>query len=150
MPNRDPRREPDSDSDVVPSVTTTVDIERSTDDVWEALVDCDGLSRWLGADSEIEPWPGGEVTTPDVVTGEPKRGRVADIVPGRSIELDWWPVGDPDRTSRVSVVLTPIVRGTRVTVTETQASACAAAVAWRAALLSVTSAVAVGGGEAVR
>ena len=77
--------------------TFSIDIERSIDDVWRALVDSSRLARWMGAGSTIQPWIGGEINVKDLATGIPKRGRVEQVVPRTILEFVWWPT-DPNTT----------------------------------------------------
>lgn len=134
--------------------TFSIDIERSIDDVWRALVDSSRLARWMGAGSTIQPWIGGEINVKDLATGIPKRGRIEQVVPRTSLEFVWWPsdreATEPDDTdpdtdpepTRVAFELHRVPAGTRLVVTETgpptgNLTAMASASAWRATLLSM-------------
>lgn len=139
-------------NDAPTEATSSIDLDHSVGEVWAALVDPACLSEWMGPGSSIEPWPGGDVAVADIATGQPKRGRITEIVPERSINLDWWPADDPGQVTQVSFLLIPLEHGTRLTVTEkslpgvtlsARASALASSGAWRLALLSVAP-VAVG------
>lgn len=125
--------------------TFSIDIERSIDDVWRALVDSSRLARWMGAGSTIQPWIGGEINVKDLATGIPKRGRVEQVVPRTILEFVWWPTDpnttDPNTTdpkttdsnttdpdsyeragqveTRVAFELHRVPAGTRLVVTET-------------------------------
>lgn len=147
----DPR--PASNDEVVSSI----DIDRSIDDVWWAIVEPSKLSRWMGPGSRIQPWPGGELRVPDIATGIPRRGRISSVEPRRRIEFVWWPEpSDRDDDSadgddydaaaiggHVVFELTPRPGGTRFTVIETapgagpRLSALASAGMWRVSMLSV-------------
>ncbi len=79
------------------------------DEVWDALVD----GAWLGDDVELEPWSGG-----DVVVDE-RRGVVEEVDEGERLVLRW--ARDGEAETRVELVLTDAVAGTRLVVLETAA-----------------------------
>jgi uncharacterized protein YndB with AHSA1/START domain len=97
--------------------STEIDIARTTDDVWSAIVEDPDL--WLGDGSTIEPVSGGAISVNDVVTETERAGVVTSSKPGELLELDWWPVSRPDELTSVSIRLTPCISGTRVLITET-------------------------------
>jgi uncharacterized protein YndB with AHSA1/START domain len=68
------------------------------DTAWEALTDDDLRREWLGDAADRETV-------------------VEESEPGERLVFWWWDDGGPG--SRVEVVLTPVVGGTRVAVTET-------------------------------
>jgi len=125
----------------------SVDIESDVADVWNALTTNEGLAAWMGAESQIDPVVGGNLTVADPVTGQPKRGYVCEFVPGERLGFVWWPSGDSRDTTTVDIMLEPCVSGTRVTVFESAptgtavatasagAAAASGAWAWRTALL---------------
>jgi uncharacterized protein YndB with AHSA1/START domain len=57
-------------------------------EVWDALIDPESLTRWLAVPRVIELRPGGcfELELPG---GECVRARVREIEPGRVLELEW-------------------------------------------------------------
>ena len=127
--------------------TAEIDLEHDLADVWQALVDPEGLANWMGANTTIEPTTGGELYSTDVVTGEPKRGVITEVDEEHRLSFDWWPVNKPEQVSQVTFVLIPSRRGTLVTVTETVEALGAiravhnlvGAQQWRLALLSVAT-----------
>lgn len=94
-------------------------IESPVEEIWEALTTEDGLAPWFGPGTQVDAEPGGDVVTPDVVTGEPKRGVVTDVEHERRLSFTWWPEADPDRSSTVTIEIEPAGPQTVVHVTET-------------------------------
>jgi uncharacterized protein YndB with AHSA1/START domain len=105
------------------TASTSIDLDQPASEVWRSIVEPERLARWMGEGSTIEPWTSGELRLTDIATGVPKRGRVASVVPGRSIEFVWWPDDDPGQAGQVSFTLTPLDAGTRFTVIETAPAA---------------------------
>lgn len=96
--------------DELPEVERTVDLHVESDEVWQSVVNCDLAEEWLGV--RIDPRKGGVVSVP----GREMIGTVEEIVPGESITWSWRPVdGDP---SQVTIEVTPIDGGSRVTIVE--------------------------------
>ena len=100
-------------------VERSIELPVEADQVWEALVDDELLSDWLGDDVSIDPEPGGAL---DVRDGDERRvGVVERVERGRHLGLRWWPETRPDETSEVELVLVPVTTGTRLTVIERRA-----------------------------
>ncbi len=100
-------------------VERSIELPVETDQVWEAIVDDELLSDWLGDDVRLDPEPGGAL---DVRDGDERRvGVVERVEPGRHLGLRWWPETRPDETSEVELVIVPITTGTRLTVIERRA-----------------------------
>ncbi|MEO1065538.1 MAG: SRPBCC domain-containing protein [Actinomycetota bacterium] len=100
-------------------VERSIELPVDADEVWEALVDDELLSDWLGDDVSLDPEPGGVL---DVREGDEHRvGVVERVEPGRHLGLRWWPESRPDETSEVDLVLVPVTTGTRLTVVERRA-----------------------------
>ena len=97
---------------------TSVDVDATPDEVWEALTTDDGLATWFGEGSGIGDEPGDSLYVLDPITEETKTGIVETVVPVEQIDFTWWPLGEPDDASHVSITLQPSDAGTRVTVTE--------------------------------
>lgn len=119
-------------------------IDAQPEDVWEALTSDDGLDDWLGEGTEVDPVPGGEIVTPDVVSDRPRRGQVDEVDPKRRFAFTWWPEDDHDDRSHVTITLVPTRAGTLVRVVERAAAATSTTPApawvdwmWRASLVSV-------------
>jgi uncharacterized protein YndB with AHSA1/START domain len=87
-------------------VTRSVEVEADPDDVWSTISDPGLRALWLGDD--------------DARSRELRLGEVDD---GRRLVWTWWRPGDEPDASTVEIVLAPTAGGTRVTVTETLASA---------------------------
>ena len=132
-------------------------IEAAPDEVWEALISDEGLDDWLGEGTEVDPVPGGEIVTPDVVSDRPRRGHVDEVDPERRFAFTWWPEDDQLDQSHVTITLEPTRAGTLVRVVERAAVPVVAVGstspapawvdwAWRTSSLSMraTSPVAVG------
>lgn len=97
-------------------VERSIELPAEVDQVWEALVDDELLSDWLGDDGSLEPEQGGAL---DVRDGDEHRvGVVERVELGRHLSLRWWPDTRPDETSEVELVIVPITTGTRLTVIE--------------------------------
>ena len=125
-------------------VERSIELPVESDRVWEALVDDELRSDWLGDDVSLDPEPGGAL---DVRDGDEHRvGVVERVEPGRRLGLRWWPETRPDETSEGDVVLVPVTTGTRLTVIERRAvpitmsaSATASIATSRLVLLAATS-----------
>ena len=121
-----------------------IDLPAPPSEVWERLTTDDGLAHWMGEGSQIEPVVGAPISVPDVVTGQPKSGRVKHLEQGRQLDFVWWPEANPDDFSEVSITLEPLHAGTRVRVVE-RLPRCSASVgvsagsawAWRGAMAMV-------------
>jgi uncharacterized protein YndB with AHSA1/START domain len=87
-------------------VTRSVEVEADTDRVWSTVSDPELRALWLDDDD-----------------ARSRELRLDEIDDGRRILWTWWRPGDEPDASTVEVVLAPTVGGTRVTVTETLASA---------------------------
>lgn len=98
---------------------TSVDIAADIDRVWQALITDGGLEPWMGAGASIDPTPGGRLIVPDVVGGRPRAGRIDNVDERSNLAFTWWPMTRPSDQSAVSISVTPIETGTRVTVRET-------------------------------
>lgn len=96
----------------------SVDIAADEETVWQALVSEGGLEPWMGAGATIDPVPGGGLVMPDPVGGRTRSGLVGHVDEQRSLQFTWWPDSRPIERSKVSITLSPIETGTRVTVTE--------------------------------
>jgi len=127
------------------AVKRTVVLPADRKRVWDAVTRPAPLSRWLGAEVEIDLRPGGTGT----VVGEDETVRrlvVEEVVPGRRLTFHWWPADREAATPRdagastVEIGLDEVPAGTRVTVTEmapaNPAPAAAAAMASDAASAS--------------
>jgi len=125
--------------------TISLDIEASPEDVWRSLTTDEGLAAWLGDGSTMGAEPGDDLFVTDVVTGEPKQGRVDEIERGERLVYSWWPDQEPDSATRVAITLVRCVSGTRVTVVEARPGMAEARAstsanwAWRTALLSLAA-----------
>lgn len=94
-------------------VTLPVD----TDDAWALLTHADELARWLGAEVELEPTPGGGGRVVDH-DGTERRLVVETAEAGERIAWRWWSDDAPEDVSRVEIRLTPTTGGTTVQVME--------------------------------
>ena len=101
-----------------PIVTREVELDATTEEVWEAITDDDERATWFGGATEFELEPGGEgfATDPD---GQRRAVRVDEVEPGRRLSFDWWPEGEDDTASRVELEVIPLEDGSRLRVTET-------------------------------
>ena len=106
-------------------ITRSVELDASADDVWRALTEPALLADWLDV-VELDVRPGGDglIVEPD---GAVRRARVDDVQPARRLTLCWWPEDGSGPASTVELDLEETPTGTRVVVTETVATASAAA-----------------------
>jgi uncharacterized protein YndB with AHSA1/START domain len=87
-------------------VTRSVEIEADTEDVWSTLGDPELRALWLDDDD-----------------ARSREVRLDEVDDGRRLVWTWWRPDDEPGASTVEIVLAPTAGGTRVTVTETLASA---------------------------
>jgi uncharacterized protein YndB with AHSA1/START domain len=87
-------------------VTRSVEVEADTGDVWSTLSDPELRAQWLDDDD-----------------ARSRELRLDEVDDGRRLVWTWWRPGDEPGASTVEIVLAPTAGGTRVTVTETLASA---------------------------
>jgi uncharacterized protein YndB with AHSA1/START domain len=87
-------------------VTRSVEVEADTGDVWSTLSDPELRALWLDDDD-----------------ARSRELRLDEVDDGRRLVWTWWRPDDEPGASTVEIVLAPTAGGTRVTVTETLASA---------------------------
>jgi uncharacterized protein YndB with AHSA1/START domain len=87
-------------------VTRSVEVEAGTDDVWSTVSDPQLRALWLDDDD-----------------ARSRELRLDEVDDGRRLVWTWWRPSDEPDASTVEIVLAPTVGGTRITVTETLASA---------------------------
>jgi uncharacterized protein YndB with AHSA1/START domain len=99
-------------------------IDAPADEVWRAISDEAMLSEWLAPEVELDPREGGELhcRTED---GESRPGVVRLVEEGERLVFDW--CRDGAEPSRVEFRVEEADEGTRLTVTETELQANAAA-----------------------
>jgi uncharacterized protein YndB with AHSA1/START domain len=105
----------------MPRVTRTAHLPADPARVWEAVRSPDRLSRWLGADVDLDVRPGGEGTAREP-GGTVRRLVVEEVEPGTRLTFQWWPADDDTPgwdASTVEIDLEPADGGTLVRVTET-------------------------------
>ncbi|MEV0426525.1 SRPBCC domain-containing protein [Micromonospora sp. NPDC050495] len=68
-----------------------VTIDAPLDRVWTSLTDSEQASAWFGYPIGIEPWVGGRYAMGGFEAGY--AAKVVDLDPGRTISVDWGPVG---------------------------------------------------------
>jgi uncharacterized protein YndB with AHSA1/START domain len=107
-----------------PSVTRTVVIDASPDEVWDALTKPDELSRWFGGEARLAVRPGGtgRFVSDD---GDVRLAVVEEVDAARRVVFSWWPMrrpGDgpagPHDRSRVTIAIEPDGNATIVKVEE--------------------------------
>ena len=110
-------------------ITRTVDTDLDVDELWSLVTDGAALGRrgWsTRPTSTVAPGAGGTVVD-DGVARTVRIDRLDDGTAGRSVGFTWWPQDRPDLVSTVELVVLPAASGSRLQVTETYASASAAA-----------------------
>jgi uncharacterized protein YndB with AHSA1/START domain len=99
------------------------------DAVWPALTESDEVSRWFGAEAELDARPGGRgvFRWPD---GTERPVVVEEVEPARRLAFRWLPFQRggaeglvPLPATRVEITLDPVPGGTRVRVVEAPAFA---------------------------
>ena len=88
------------------------------DELWQAIVDDERRSEWLG-DSRIEVEPGGAGHV-DLDDGR-RWVRVDEVEEGRRLTFDWW--ADGEEPSQVTFVVAPDGGGSHLTVIERRPAA---------------------------
>lgn len=104
------------------TLTQTVEISvtaaASPETISRFISDPAWFARWMGADSTIEPQPGGAVRVL-YPQGQIASGRLVEIEPPRRVVFTWGFEGDdstvPPGSTTVEVTLTPLAEGTRIT-----------------------------------
>ena len=100
------------------TVTRTIQLPTSPDDVWSSLCDAEGLTGWLGDAVDLVEVAAGAAGT--VTDGETVRRLVVTSVgAGRSIGFVWWDEGHPAEASVVTIDLAASEDGAGTTVTLT-------------------------------
>jgi uncharacterized protein YndB with AHSA1/START domain len=98
-------------------VERCVEVGAPAAEVWEAVIDPDQLSQWLGVDVQMDVRPGGAARFrgPEGT----RLGRVEEVVDEQRLVFCWWPSPGFGRTSRVAIDLEEADAGTVVRVVET-------------------------------
>jgi uncharacterized protein YndB with AHSA1/START domain len=101
------------------TVTRHIELELSTDALWEAITDRRALEAWLGDTVEIDLRPGGHgVVVDDGVT---RHVTVSTLEPGRGWSFEW--SADDEPASRVTLAISTTDTGaTQLTITETMSA----------------------------
>lgn len=103
-------------------VTRSIVLPADTEDVWSTLTRPEELSSWLGEVAELELEPGGSLVVRQ--EGFTRRGVVEAAEPGHILSFRWRRLTgagvslEVGGASRVTFVLEPHPRGTRLTITE--------------------------------
>ncbi len=108
------------------SITRTVELHRSPEEVWRAVTAADQLSAWFGAAVEIDArpgrtatfhWPDGRERTAVVEVAEPE-----DLLILRWLPFERGPDGStrPAMAGQVRFILRPTGTGTLLIVTESR------------------------------
>jgi uncharacterized protein YndB with AHSA1/START domain len=90
-------------------------IERSLEvpveeaELWAAVGDGAAWASWLVDESDVAVVPGSGGTVVD--EGQRRHVAVERVVPGRAVEFRWWPEGDEDASSVVTLVVAPAGAG---------------------------------------
>lgn len=106
-------------ADELLTVTRTVTLDASADEVWRLLTDDAELSRWFGSTASLDAVPGGVGRFSDGSTV--RRAVVQRVDPGRCVGFTWWDERRPDEASTVELVVddSSIDGRVQLTVTET-------------------------------
>lgn len=110
-------------------LSRTVQLEVSTDELWNMVADGDRWGDWLAERSDVvvEPDRSGTVVDDD---GIERSVAIHSVVPGERVRFAWWPTDRPGESSVVELVVLPAGDGdgSRLSITEiyaTSSSICA-------------------------
>jgi len=114
-------------------VSRTIELEISPNELWSLIGDGDRWAEWMVDESDVEVAPGGGGSVTD--DGVNRGVRVVEVTEGEQVRFEWWPVGEPDTTSTVELVVAPNDTGAVLRVVETfpvrhDFAATKASVAW--------------------
>lgn len=106
-------------ADELLTVTRSVTLDASADEVWRLLTDDAELSLWFGSAASLDAVPGGLGHFVDGSTV--RRAVVQRVEPGRSVGFTWWDESRPAEASTVEVVVDDTATDGQVqlTITET-------------------------------
>ena len=108
-------------------VQRTVDTDLAPTDLWALVSDGDRWAAWMVDESDVDVVPGAGGRVVDDGIGRTVRiDRLDDDGTSRRVGFTWWPDDRPDLASAVELVVLPAAGGSRLHVTETQASASTA------------------------
>lgn len=105
--------------DDLSTVSRTVTLDASADEIWRLLTDDVELSLWFSATASIDAVPGGVGRFVDGDTV--RRAVVHRVEAGRHLGFTWWDENQPDEASTVELVVddTSTEGQVRLTITET-------------------------------
>jgi len=106
-------------ADELLTVTRSVTLDASVDEVWRLLTDDAELSRWFGSAASLDAVPGGVGRFVDGTTV--RRAVVSRVEPGRRVGFTWWDERHPAEASTVELVVddTSTEGQVQLTITET-------------------------------
>jgi uncharacterized protein YndB with AHSA1/START domain len=119
-------------------VSRTVETELTAEELWRLVSDAEGWASWMVDEATVDVTPAAEGTVVD--DGVVRTVRVDRVDVGREVDFTWWPAGEPDAGSSVTLRVLPRAGGSALHVTERyEASASFTATAWdvRAVVLAV-------------
>lgn len=121
-------------------VRRTVDTDLAPEELWALVTDGAGWTTWMVDEADLTVAPGADGTVvDDGIVRTVRIDHLDDDGADRRVGFTWWPHDRPELVSAVELVVLPAADGSRLHVTETFASACAATapLAWdvRAVLL---------------
>ncbi len=91
------------DPNVPMTVTRTLMVDASVEEVWRQLTDDAELSRWFAGTATLDVVPGGVGRFADGDTL--RRAVVQRVEPGRRLGFTWWSEADPSDASTVELVV---------------------------------------------
>ena len=99
------------------AIARTVELDLSPDELWEMIGDGDRWADWMVDTAALDVVPGGTGLVTD--GDEDREVRIERVEEGERISFQWWPVGQPDRSSSVDLVIVPARHGTMLEIVET-------------------------------
>lgn len=105
-------------TDQLLTVTRSVTLDASVDEVWRLLTEDAELSLWFGSHASLDAVPGGLGRFVDGTSV--RRAVVQRIEPGRRVDFTWWDERRPAEASTVELMVDDTSDGqVRLTITET-------------------------------
>ncbi len=111
------------------AITRTVELDLAPDELWEMIGNGDRWADWMVDTATLDVAPGGTGLVTD--GDEDREVRIERVDEGERISFQWWPVGQPDQSSSVDLVILPARHGTVLEIVETFPAGTTLSAAWR-------------------
>jgi uncharacterized protein YndB with AHSA1/START domain len=87
-------------------ITRDIDLDVSTDELWQLIADGDRWAEWLTERSDVVVEPSQSGTVIDE-RGVERHVAIESVVPGERVRFAWWPSDRPGESSIVELVVAP-------------------------------------------